>query len=73
MSDIQDKVASLGERSARAEQRLDGHDKDEEALGKKFEKYVTHTEFLPVKLLVYGFAAAMLMGVIAALLRTVIK
>ena len=35
--------------------------------------YVTRTEFQPVKLLVYGFVALMLTGVVGALMTLVIR
>ena len=38
----------------------------------EFEKYVTHHEFGPVKLLVYGFAALILGAVMTAVIAKVV-
>jgi hypothetical protein len=37
------------------------------------DKYVTKDEFKPVRLLVYGFAALVLSGVIVALIKLAVK
>lgn len=49
------------------ETKIDNFDKALE------EKYLTKTEFQPVKLLVYGFAGIVFTGFVVALLTIVIK
>ena len=57
---------------ARLDERMKSVQAEVHALTVKFESYVTHVEFTPVKLIAFGLAALILSSVIAAVVASVI-
>ena len=57
---------------ARLDERVKGIQYDLHSLTGKFNDYVTHVEFTPVKMIAFGLAALILSAVIAALVASVI-
>lgn len=57
---------------SRLDERTRNMQKDLHELAQRFEDYVTHVEFTPVKLIAFGLAGLILSAVIAAVIATVI-
>ena len=57
---------------ARLDERVKGIQSDLHLLTGKFNEYVTHVEFTPVKMIAFGLAALILSAVIAAIVASVI-
>ena len=57
---------------ARLDERIQSMQKDLHILSSRFEQYVTHVEFTPVKLIAFGLAALILSSVIAAVVASVL-
>lgn len=57
---------------ARLDERVKSMQVELHALTSKFEQYVTHIEFGPVKLIAFGLAGLILSAVIAAVVASVI-
>ena len=57
---------------ARLDERVQSVQRELHTLTGKFNEYVTHTEFTPVRLLVYGLAGLLLSSVVAAVIATVL-
>ena len=57
---------------ARLDERVKSMQAELHSLTSKFEQYVTHIEFGPVKLIAFGLAGLILSAVIAAIVASVI-
>lgn len=57
---------------ARLDERTRNMQIDLHELSDKFDEYVTHVEFTPVKLIAFGLAGLILCSVIAAVIATVL-
>ena len=57
---------------ARLDERVKSMQTELHSLTAKFEQYVTHIEFGPVKLIAFGLAGLILSAVIAAVVASVI-
>jgi len=57
---------------ARLDERVQAMQKELHSLTGKFNEYVTHIEFTPVKLIAFGLAGLTLSSVLAAVVATVI-
>jgi hypothetical protein len=57
---------------ARLDERVQSMQKDLHVLTGKFNEYVTHIEFTPVKMIAFGLAALILCSVLAAVVATVL-
>jgi hypothetical protein len=57
---------------ARLDERMQSVQKELHTLTGKFNEYVTHVEFTPVKLIAFGLAALTLSSVLAAVVASVL-
>ena len=57
---------------ARLDERLKNVQSELHSLRERFDQYVLHVEFKPVKLLAFGMAALILTSVLAAIVATVV-
>lgn len=57
----------------RVDERTKGLVASVSKLEEKFDEYVTHHEFTPIRLIVFGFAGLILTSVIAAIVASVVK
>ena len=58
---------------ARLDERVQAMQKELHTLTARFNEYVTHVEFTPVKAIAFGLAGLILCSVIAAVVATVLQ